>query len=124
MRHFHCIFLLVFLLTACAAQIPADTGVEGQVTIGPMCPVVRQGQECPDKSYQATLAILTAGGRQVKQFTTDTAGNFRMPLAPGSYILHPQTPANQPMPTGRDQPFSVVQGQFTQIKVVYDSGIR
>jgi len=60
----------------------------------------------------------------VKQFTTDTAGNFRIPLAPGSYILHPLTPANQPIPIGRDQPFRVVQGQFTRIKVVYDSGIR
>jgi len=67
---------------------------------------------------------MTSGGRKVTQFTTDTEGRFRVPLAPGTYILHPKTPGNQPMPTAAEQPFSVVKGQFTLLKVIFDSGIR
>jgi hypothetical protein len=116
--------LLLFLFSSCSPRIPANTGIEGQVLIGPMCPVVQQGQECPDQPYQATMTILTSEGRKVTQFNTDADGRFRLPLAPGNYILHPQTSLNQPMSVAVEQPFSVVEGQFTQIKVTFDSGIR
>ena len=124
MRFLHFPILLLLFLAACAPQIPANTGIQGQVTMGPMCPVVISGQECPDRPYQATMAILTRAGRDVKKFTTDANGKFTVLLAPGAYILHPLPPQNSPMPFGRDEPFNVVEGQFTQIKVVYDSGIR
>jgi hypothetical protein len=116
--------LLVLMLASCSPKIPANTGIEGQVLIGPICPVVKSGQECPDQPYQATLMILTSGGRKVTQFTTDANGRFRLPLAPGSFILRPQTPDNQPMPSASEQTFSVVEGQFTRLKISYDSGIR
>ena len=124
MNRWLCTIFLVILPAACSPQIPANTGIEGQVTIGPMCPVVRQGQECPDQPYQATLTVLTSAGRKVTQFTTDTEGKFQVPLAPGDYILHPEPPQNQPMPVAAEQTFTVVEGQFTQIRVIYDSGIR
>ena len=123
MRRIHSILLLL-LFASCSPQIPANTGIEGQVLIGPMCPVVRQGQECPDQPYQATLTILTSEGRKVTQFNTDADGRFHLPLAPGTYILHPQTPQNQPMPVAAEQTFRAVEGQFIQIKVIFDSGIR
>jgi hypothetical protein len=89
-----------------------------------MCPVVRQGQECPDQPYQAVLIIQTAAGRKITQITTGTDGKFRLSLAPGTYILHPQAPQNSPIPFAFEQTFSVVTGQFTHIDVVFDSGIR
>jgi hypothetical protein len=114
---------LLFLVT-CSTSIPANTGIEGQVFIGPVCPVVQINNPCPDKTYQASLSILTTGGRKVTKFTTDAEGRFHVPLAPGNYILHPETPPNQPMPHAPELSFSVVAGMFTQLKVVYDSGIR
>lgn len=118
------IIFILFLLAACSSSIPADTGIEGQVLIGPMCPVVRQGQECPDQPYQAVLIILTSAGRKVTQITTDADGKFHLPLAPGAYVMHPRAPQNSPMPFATDQVFDVVKGQFTTISVVFDSGIR
>jgi len=117
------IFILLLLAAGCSS-IPAATGIEGQVRIGPMCPVVQQGQECPDQPYQAVLIIQTSAGRQVTRITTDAEGKFRLTLAPGTYILHPQTPQNSPMPFATDQTFNVVKGHFTQITIVFDSGIR
>ena len=45
----HPVFLLFLLLvTACQAPTQSlDSGVEGVVTIGPMCPVVQEGVALP-----------------------------------------------------------------------------
>jgi len=119
------VFLLILFLVACSPQIPVNTGIEGQVLIGPTCPVVQQGNECPDKPYQATLTVLDSSGtREIARFQTDTEGRFRLPIAPGNYILRPETPENMPLPIAPEQNFTVTDGQFTQISVTYDSGIR
>ncbi|HEY9152652.1 MAG TPA: carboxypeptidase-like regulatory domain-containing protein [Anaerolineales bacterium] len=122
-------FLFVFtflLITACSpilAPTPTDSGINGQVTIGPTCPVVRINNPCPDKPYQATLTILTSDGQhKVMQFQTDANGNFQVALSPGNYVLHPEAP--NVMPHARDTSFMVEAHQFTRLDVVYDSGIR
>lgn len=116
--------LLFLWFTACSsiAPTPTDSGIEGRVLIGPMCPVVREGEECPDQPYQADLTVTDPGGRVVVRFQTEVDGTFRVPLAPGDYILRPESP--NVMPFAPEQPFSVLPGRFTQITVSYDSGIR
>ena len=115
--------VLILLLATCSAE-PASTtsGVEGQVFIGPVCPVVQEGQECPDKPYQATLVVNNSNGREIVKVQTDTEGRFKILLEPGEYILHPESP--NVMPYAAEQTFTVVSGKFTQITVNYDSGIR
>jgi hypothetical protein len=90
--------------------------------MGPMCPVVQPGQGCPDQPYQATLTVNSPSGGTIVQFQTDGQGHFRIPLAPGQYILHPESPNG--MPFAADQSIIVGTGQYTQIVVNYDSGIR
>lgn len=121
---FQFVVCLVFiLLAACSAQsTPTDSGVEGQVFIGPMCPVVQEGQECPDQPYQATLTVLSLTGREIVQVQTDEQGRFKIPLAPGEYILHPESP--NMIPFASEQTVVVAAGKFTQMIVNYDSGIR
>ena len=115
--------VLILLLATCSAE-PASTtsGVEGQVFIGPVCPVVQEGQECPDKPYQATLVVNNSNGREIVKVQTDEQGRFKIPLEPGEYILHPESP--NVMPYASEQTFAVVSGRCTQITVNYDSGIR
>ncbi len=118
-------FILVFtLLTACtSAPTPAaDTGVEGQVTIGPMCPVVRIDQPCPDRPYSATLTVLSPEGKQIAKIQADADGFYRLLLVPGNYIMQPESP--NMMPYAQSQSFTVIAGQFTRLDIVYDSGIR
>jgi len=116
--------VMILVLATCSIYnpTPRGSGIEGQVLVGPACPVVQQGQECPDQPYQATLTVYSPNGLQIAQFQTDAQGHFRVPLVPGVYILHPESPNG--IPFASDQSFTVETGGYTQITVNYDSGIR
>ena len=116
--------VMILVLATCSIYnpTPRGSGIEGQVLIGPMCPVVQQGQACPDQPYPATLTVNSSNGIQITQFQTDEQGRFKVPLAPGEYILHPESPNG--LPFAGDQPFIIETGRYTQLTVHYDSGIR
>ena len=115
--------LMILILSTCSVDAtPANSGIEGQVLIGPMCPVVQDGQECPDQPYQATLTVNSLNGGKIIQVQTDEQGRFKIPLMPGEYILHPESPNG--LPYASEQTFRVEASSFTQIIVNYDSGIR
>jgi hypothetical protein len=101
---------------------PRDSGIEGQVLIGPMCPVVQQGEVCTDQPYQATLTVKGPNGGTIAQIPTDAQGHFRFSLAPGQYLLHPESPNG--FPVAGDQWVVVGTAHYTQLSVHYDSGIR
>lgn len=116
--------ILILLLATCSLQepTPTDSGVEGQVFIGPVCPVVQEGMDCADRPYQATLRVNNLNGRKIVQVQTDEDGRFKIPLPPGEYVLHPESP--NVLPYASEQPFTVEAGKFTQLIITYDSGIR
>lgn len=116
--------VLILVLATCSIYnpTPRGSGIEGQALIGPMCPVVQQGQECQEQPYQATLTVNSRNGVKIVQFQTDEQGRFRVPLVPGEYILHPESP--NAVPFASDQSLLVETGRYTQIVVTYDSGIR
>ena len=124
MKRWFSLIIVLVMVTACApSQATAkDSGVEGRVTIGPMCPVVRSDQPCPDQPYQATLTVRTPAGKKIAQVKSDVDGLYRLALPPGDYIMHPESP--EVMPNAPDQPFTVIAGQFTTVDIIYDSGIR
>jgi hypothetical protein len=118
---------IVLISLACglfATPTPTDSGITGKALVGPMCPVMREGEECPDQPYQATITVNSIEGRKIVQFQTDEQGNFNVPLAPGEYVLHPETSEGVPFPFADEQRFVVLPGEFTRIIVLYDSGIR
>jgi len=116
------------LFLACKSEEeapPLTSGIEGQVLLGPMCPVVQAGTPCPDEPYQATIAIWNAERtKKVRTFTTAATGRFRVPLAPGDYYIDPQPPDTGGPPTPILQTVTVPTGRFVQVTVEYDSGIR
>jgi hypothetical protein len=116
--------VLILVLATCSiySPTPRGSGIEGQVLLGPMCPVVEPGQECPDQPYQATLTVKSPDGQKIMQFQSDAQGRFQVSLVPGEYILHPESPNG--IPFAGDQSFIVETGRYTQIIIHYDSGIR
>ncbi|OGO12339.1 MAG: hypothetical protein A2Y53_08485 [Chloroflexi bacterium RBG_16_47_49] len=124
------LFIILIGLNACTQGNPdvptptSSSGIEVFVTQGPMCPgPVQLGDtSCPDQPYQANITILDADNTQITQFQSDTNGYYKLPLAPGTYILHPTS--GKPLPQATDQTVVVIEGQFTQVSIVYDTGIR
>ncbi len=107
-----------------SAAIDIGTGIEGQVVLSPGCggPVKEGGQGCPDKPYQTTLQVKDESGNIVSQAESDANGNFKVSLAPGTYVLRPETAGKFPIAT--DTTVTVTQGKLTQVTIKLDSGMR
>lgn len=109
---------------AVSATPTPSSGIEGTVTEGPMCPgPVQVGNNtCPDQPYQATIVILNTNNTPVAQTQSNAVGFFKIELAPGTYIIHPVS--DQPFPRTGDQTVTVMAGQYTQVTIMYDTGMR
>ena len=127
---FYSIFIIMFSLNACVQVTPMTpsstpaSGFEVYVTEGPMCPgpVGIGDTKCQDQPYQATISILDANNQPISQFQTDVSGYFKIALPPGTYILHPKS--DKVLPHAADQSVVVIAGQFTQVTITYDTGMR
>jgi len=104
--------VLILVLATCSIYnpTPRGSGIEGQVLVG------------PDQPYQATLTVVNSDGVQIAQVKTGAQGHFKIPLVPGNYILHPESPDG--VAFAGDQTFVVETGRYTQLTVHYDNGIR
>ncbi len=100
------------------------SGLDGLVLVGPTCPVVRIGQDCPDRPLATTLVVQDRDGRR-DLFTIRSGddGRFRVALSPGEYRLVPAS-SGLPYPRGGPQQVTVEPGRYTPVTVLYDSGIR
>lgn len=122
--------MLLFSLSSCLQSQPGNptstpsSGVEGSVTEGPMCPGPVQigNNTCPDQPYQATIVVLDAANNKVTQVQSDANGYFIIPLDPGTYTLHPIS--GQPLPIAGDQTVVVISGQYIQVTIQFDTGMR
>lgn len=79
------------LLTGCLAET-AETGtLEGTVTIGPIWPVERSGEERPisPEVYEARKVMVydKNGSKLVEQVDLEYGGHYRVKLKPGTYIV-------------------------------------
>ena len=103
----------------------AGSGVVGMVTLGPRCPTVEEGQECPGRPYSALLTVRDSdSGEMVTTVVSGENGTFRLELEPGDYILEPESTQLVYEPSARPLPFTVEPGKFTRIDMRFDSGHR
>ena len=100
------------------------TGVQGRVTLGPLCGPENALLPCPDRPYVATLLFLDLTGREVARLTSGEDGRYALALAAGSYTLVPLSPGSASLPRAASQRFEVLSGQVTTVDIAYDSGIR
>jgi len=101
------------------------SGVEGRVTLGPRCPTVEAGQNCPDRPHRAELVIRDAeSGALVAALESDGDGMFRVELEPGDYVLEAKPAQVVYAPSAQPVPFTVEPGAFTHVDMRFDSGVR
>ncbi|MFE1747876.1 carboxypeptidase-like regulatory domain-containing protein [Coleofasciculus sp. H7-2] len=99
-----------------------SSGIEGQVLIGPVCPVQRIGDDCADRPFQASITVLNQRGQIVTRIKTDGQGKFQIKLKPGKYTIRPESPGV--LPRAAEQTITVTGRKFAPIQITYDSGIR
>ena len=109
-------------LIACDAT--ATSGITGVVLLGPMCPVMRVDDPCPDQPFTATLLIRDSQGRELCTVSSGDDGRFQVDLPPGSYEVVPVAGSASGLPFAATQWVTVVPGQYTELTIAYDSGIR
>ena len=62
--------------SAIQAAGQAHSGLIGQVFIGPTCPNIPPGFDCPDRPFQTSISVYSDTGRFITRFTTDAEGQF------------------------------------------------
>jgi len=118
--------LLTGWVTPSASQAAGQphSGVVGQVFIGPTCPHIRPGFDCPDRPFQTSISVYSDTGRFIVQFTTDAEGQFEVTLKPGRYLLVPDGAGSSHPPYVAAVEVVVQKKKFTPVIITYDSGLR
>lgn len=105
--------------------LPYNSGIRGQVMLGPTCPVERipPDPNCADKPYQTRVAIFRASDpvHAILFTNTDAGGTFSASLPPGDYTLG----AGQSNLPRCDRPqVTVGPNAFVSVTISCDTGIR
>lgn len=101
-----------------------ETGIRGQILLGPTCPVVPANDDghCADKPYGATVNVETPDGIFVKSFTSNENGDFYVRLSPGAYVFLPIS--SGVYPKSKPITVNVQEGVVNTVNIYFDSGIR
>ena len=113
------LLVLALVLAACG-QVASNSGIRGTVLAGPACPgPARLDSPCPDRPVAMTIEVVS-GTSVAATFTTDAAGKFSVSVSPGTYTLR----SKSGLPALRSTTVVVVDGQFTDVELHADTGIR
>jgi len=106
--------------------LPFDSGVEGVVTLGPTCPVMREGDTtCADKPYATTIMVIVVGSPSSAPFATaasDKEGKYKIMLSPGAYAL--QAVGGAVLPRCGTKAITIEPSRIIQVNLSCDTGIR
>jgi hypothetical protein len=113
-------FALVIVAGAQASAV--SSGLRGSVVRGPITPVCVVEQACTEPANNVTL-LFSRNGRIAGRVVTDSAGQYRLRLAPGVYAVR------RPGPLGvgrRIEPdhARVYARRFVRVNFSIDTGIR
>lgn len=121
--------VIALALTACGSNErtgDGTSGIDGIAYLGPQCPVVTEDSPCPDVPYpDGRIQVKDrATGEVVTTVTTDADGRFRVELEPGDYVLEGVPPEGKPLPFAKPVDVTVTAGEFVEVVVSFDTGIR
>lgn len=102
-----------------------NNGIKGKITRGPVCPVIQEssGEDCENKPYSSATVIIKLGdkSKEVGATTSNDSGEFSIDLNPGAYYVEVTGSQALECPS---QKTIVKSGEFTEIKILCDTGIR
>ncbi len=109
--------------------LDAHSGIQGRALLGPICPGPQQAgglraTQCADQPYQAKFKILDEQENEIATFQTGEDGRYKVALDPGTYELVPQTNPQEIFPRASSQSVTVLDGEYIEITIIFDTGIR
>jgi len=107
--------LAIIAAASCGGSTDASAVIEGVVLAGPQCPVMQQGQPCPDEPIPAEVSA----GRYSARAGAD--GGFSLEVAPGTYEV---TATSERAMSCDPQRVTVAPQATTTITISCDTGIR
>jgi hypothetical protein len=111
--------VLALVFAACGTGA-ATAGIRGTILAGPACPgPARLDSPCPDRPVSMTVEVVS-GTTVAATFTTDATGGFSVGVSPGTYTLR----SKSGLPALRSTAIVVLDGQFTEVELHADTGIR
>ncbi len=129
------LLVLPVLLVACGGPLvpgaPDATpmppsGINGTVILGPTCPTGSEpGAYDPVPCltpYAAQLVVLDGNNAVVTRISSGEDGTFRVDLPPGDYVIAPQ--GGDPYPIAQPLHVNVAVGEYVDVQINYDTGIR
>lgn len=112
--------------TGVSGILPFDSGVEGIVTLGPTCPVMREGDtSCADKPYATTIQVIVLGSPKSSPFATvesDKDGRYKIMLPPGEYAIQPV--GGSSLPRCETKNITIEPSKIIKANLSCDTGIR
>ncbi|MBI1729684.1 hypothetical protein HY229_01285 [Candidatus Acetothermia bacterium] len=118
--------LLGVFLTGCDLFQSHATGtLEGRVTIGPICPVVRPGIPCPvpPEAYAAREVWIFQDNKHRATAKLDDSGRYSIALKPGIYLVDINH-AGIDRSTDLPKEVRIQSGETTHLDIEIDTGIR
>jgi len=105
--------------------LPFDSGVMGKVLLGPVCPVMREGDDsCNDKPYSVVIDVFSKGNdnNPFSRVESDKEGNYKVMLPPGNYILKPKN--EKIFPRCEEREVAIKPSVLQEVNLSCDTGIR
>ena len=103
---------------------PDSSGIEGVALRSPARPGPQRSDQPNEAPIEATFHVLDSSGEEIATFETDAEGRFKVNLPPGDYTIVPGDNAPVIRPSRQGKPVSVGAEAFTQLRLVFDSGMR
>jgi len=127
MRRMPASSILILFLVACAGRGPSssgDSGIRGTVLLGPTCPVETVESPCPDRPLADVEVQVLQGGDVVATVRSDGDGRFTVALDPGHYEMQAMVKEGGSGMSAKPVDVTVTSGEFADVNVPVDSGIR
>lgn len=99
--------------------------IKGRVMIGPSCggPILVDSDNCGDKPYETLITVKDEKGEHIITSTnSDSNGEFKVELAPGTYIVIAGN--SDKFPASQSQNVKVETNKTSDVSLSLDSGLR
>jgi hypothetical protein len=106
------------------ATVALKSGITFTVTLGPTCPGPQREEEVCTAPYEGAFVVTHSDGREAARFTTDVHGRAVVDLPPGSYIVSIKPGTGRSQPRGGPVDVTVAAGQYVEISLALDTGMR